>query len=410
MNLRIALILGWLPHVLSLSIESKSKTKQYQPRPQVLAQNIASSKHIAAIADRSQEQNGKTLSSISLNLKSLQQKLLDGQTKSRKAINTKKLQYERSLSEQAKENNEMLKINKAVKREIHRLRNEADLHRVEAQSILQQTKDLQSHLDALRFNISTAVRFSEVALQRANATLEDKKSMQFLMNVEKKEKSIAFESELMTRLDDISSGKAMSLLEVSSEHHQSLRERVQLHSEQKHGSEHKHAQDPVAVLKVLAEAFANLQHEQNASMFALTKSYKDLWEKGTQQHVKIMEEQQKLNATREGDAKHNERIIDAVTYLTKQKTQQVNQAQSLQGFMLKLGKLVTPQEDVIQRRLVDRQKKLQEQVDKANHRKAVAKPPDTNEDEIASIAQAATDDQRTELEESRRSMFHKLFR
>jgi len=232
--------------------------------------------------------------------------------------------YRQKLEEQEQENLELESANAAVATEIEQLKeSNADL-RSRAEELQEENLKLQEDLETMQANMTTAHEFLEGSLSRFNdseavelavlSELDEKDAVQG--GIEAKKRS----------LEEIASSK-LAMLEMSA----MLSEAPEL------PKLNANDENPRALVERMSEGLEQLAVAQKEREASLKAAFDKEFEKGAEHRDQLEKQRTQLNATKLSLTDLESRLTVAVQFLEDTRDQLSDRADSLRGFLQRLG-------------------------------------------------------------------------
>merc|ERR1711957_939829 len=200
-------------------------------------------------------------------------------------------------------------VNARTTAEIEALRKSNAELRKKADKFTHASNKLKSDIQGMQANITTAAEFIDKTLEASEDMLQNAGELKVLSELAEQDASQAKDAAHQKRLSTI------GLLQQSG------------------GG----AEQPQDLLQSLLSSFDDLAKEQNASEFSLKEAFEKQFQSGTDRHKSLLEEQAKLNATKQAETELKEKLTVAVKHLEQAHAQLLQRSQSLRLFLERFG-------------------------------------------------------------------------
>jgi len=248
----------------------------------------------------------QVFSAMSSQMVALEARLAEVQHQGAQAVQEQKSKFEAKLKVQRGEAHATELINAGVVVEIDELRKSNALLRKKADKLAQASNKVKSDIQAMQGNITTAAEFIEKTLTASEA-LENSTELTVLAELAEQDGIQASALNHQRHLQSI------GLLQNSEE--------VQ----------------PQNLLQSLLSSFGDLTKEQEVSEHSLKDAFEKEFQAGSDRQKALLEEQAKLNVTKQSETELKEKLLVAVKHLETAHSQLLQRSQSLQLFMKRFG-------------------------------------------------------------------------
>jgi len=239
----------------------------------------------------------------------LEARMTDVQQEGALAVSKQKAQYEEKLKKQRAEAHATELVNAHTTNEIEELRKSNADVRKKAEKLAQAGNKLKSDIQGIQANITTAAEFIDKTLAASEEMFENAGELKVLTELAEQDgiqsKAVAHQKRLNT----------IGMLQQSE----------------------KGAEQPQDLLQSLLSSFGDLAKEQNASEALLKEAFEKQFQSGVDRQKSLLEEQAKLNATKQTETELKEKLTVALNHLEKVHAQLLQRRESLQLFLGRFG-------------------------------------------------------------------------
>mmetsp|Transcript_12328 Transcript_12328/g.28916 ORF Transcript_12328/g.28916 Transcript_12328/m.28916 type:complete len:367 (+) Transcript_12328:154-1254(+) len=251
---------------------------------------------------------------IGARMSELQEQLAKVEHRHENEIAESKHDFEQRLRKQNSRNSEVAQENAQLSQKNSEAQTSIQSLRRQASDLQTKNAEIAEDISQIQANLTVAQEYVAEALKESTAA-QRAPELEVLHELDKQDKEQKARKEHDTHLQEISSGKRLSLLSMES----------------------KPVLDPEALMKSLATEYLDLAQQRNASLQALKQAFEKEFDAGEHQYKSLVEKRKDLEAVNKARKELADKLQSAVRHLQKEQKELKKRRASLRKFTLTIG-------------------------------------------------------------------------